>query len=194
MTVAGPSSACFGPDGMRVLGAVIAGGRSRRFGTDKALALFEKRTLAEHVVARLGAQVEALVTCGRDLGDSLRLEDRPRSGLGPLGGLNAALHHARARGFDGVLAVPVDVHPLPMDLRATLGGKTPAGFATQTMIGWWPADLADALDRHLAGGARSLRSFQEAVDMRKIDDSRYGLVNVNAPEDLVRLATYEALG
>ena len=173
---------------MRVLGAIIAGGRSRRFGRDKAMAVWDGQPLIAHAVARLIPQVEALVACGRNIAGCVRLDDRPAPDLGPLGGLNAALHLAQAQSFDGVLAVPVDVHPLPANLRAALVGDGPASFATQTMIGWWPAALADALDRHLAAGERSLRSFQQRVGMRFVDDACYHMVNVNAPEDLARLS------
>jgi molybdopterin-guanine dinucleotide biosynthesis protein A len=45
---------------MRIAGLILAGGESRRMGTDKALVTLSGRPMIEHVIARLGPQVEAL--------------------------------------------------------------------------------------------------------------------------------------
>jgi molybdopterin-guanine dinucleotide biosynthesis protein A len=126
---------------MRLLGALIAGGASRRFGSDKALATIGGVSLIEHARGALEAQVDELVLCGRPSNRMRWISDRPAPGLGPLGGLNAALPDARARGYDAVVTVPVDVFPLPLDLVGRLGLSGPCVFATQHLIGLWPADL-----------------------------------------------------
>ena len=120
---------------MRVLGALLAGGQSRRFGSDKALAHYGARRLIDHAVETLRAQTDALVICGRDHPGAHALSDRPFAGAGPLGGLNAALHHAAAIGFDAVLCIPLDVHPLPCNLRQHLEATHPRVFASQHAIG-----------------------------------------------------------
>ena len=171
---------------MRTLGAVIAGGASRRFGSDKAAADLDGKALLERVVAALTPQVEAIALVGHDWPGCETLADRP-PGVGPLGGLAAALAFAAERGFGGVLAVPVDVHPLPCDLVPLLAGEGPAVFADQHMIGWWPSALADELDRFIAGGGRAVHDWIDAATARRIDDPP-GLVNVNTPDDLARLA------
>src|SRR3546814_16509904 len=88
-------------DGMRLLGAVLAGGRSSRFGSDKALAMLDGRTLLDHAAAALGAHVVTVVICGRHVPGMHGLADRPAAAMGPLGGRNAALVHAGAQGYDG---------------------------------------------------------------------------------------------
>ena len=50
---------------MRVLGVVLAGGQSRRFGSDKALAEIAGRTLLDRAVATLARQVDTVVVAGR---------------------------------------------------------------------------------------------------------------------------------
>jgi molybdopterin-guanine dinucleotide biosynthesis protein A len=47
------------------LGAIIAGGKATRFGSDKAAALLNGRPLIEHVADGLREQVDALIVCGR---------------------------------------------------------------------------------------------------------------------------------
>jgi molybdopterin-guanine dinucleotide biosynthesis protein A len=77
-----------------ILGAVLAGGQSSRFGSDKALAELDGRTLLARAVEALQAQCDAVVVVGREDAPVPTLPDRPRPGMGPLGGIAAALHHA----------------------------------------------------------------------------------------------------
>src|SRR5690242_19973966 len=62
-------------------GAVIAGGRSSRFGSDKAEALLDGMPLVEHAAAALKPPVDAMVLVGRDRASWLCLHDRPRAEL-----------------------------------------------------------------------------------------------------------------
>ncbi len=169
---------------MRILGAILAGGRSIRFGSDKAAALIGSRSLIEHAIEALAPQVSALVVCGRSWRGRTALADRPEAGLGPLGGLNAALHHAVEHGFDAVLSVPVDVFPLPPDLLLRFAGKQAETLRRHHAIGLWSAGLAPALDRHLAAGHRSIRSWIEVTGASSTDDAGLDLRNINTPADL----------
>ena len=169
----------------RILGAVLAGGRSRRFGSDKAVALLDGTTLLDHAIAALAAQCDAVVVCGRRGPGSI--EDRPTPDLGPLGGLNGALHHAAANGFDAVVSVPCDMPILPPDLVGRLRATGPTSFVTaMPVVGLWPARLAGELDLHLAeGGDRSMWRWIARVAALPVGIE--GLANVNTPDDLARL-------
>jgi molybdopterin-guanine dinucleotide biosynthesis protein A len=170
---------------MRVLGAILAGGKSRRFGSDKALARYEGQCLMTHCIAALRAQVDALVVCGRQWDGLISLPDRPVADAGPLAGLNAALHHP---GFDAVLCVPVDVHPLPRDLRAMLEGDAARVLASQHTIGFWPVELAATLDAHLARGHRAIGGWIAHSGAVRVPDAGLGLININRRADLAALA------
>src|SRR3546814_14434577 len=70
------------------LGALLAGGGARRFGRDKALALWAGRPLIAHAADILIQHSDALVVCGR-LTSPLSLPppaDRPAPELGTPGG------------------------------------------------------------------------------------------------------------
>jgi molybdenum cofactor guanylyltransferase len=177
---------------MRVLGALLAGGRSRRFGSDKALACYGARCLIDHAVDALRAQTDGLVICGRDWRHAVSLADRPAADAGPLGGLNAALHQAAATGFDAVLCIPLDVHPLPGDLRRCLEGRGPRVLASQHAIGFWPVELAPALDAHLARGHRAIGSWIAHFNAVRVADAHLALTNVNTTADLSMLAAMAA--
>lgn len=170
-----------------ILGAVIAGGRSRRFGSDKAQALFDGRPLLHHVIEGLKPQVRALVICGRKMPGEVCLPDRPRPDLGPLGGLAAALHHASYNGFDGVLTSACDTPNVPRDLAERLVGSDPAVLVGQPLFGYWPATLSAEIDEYLAAGeSRAVRDWVTWAGARQ---ATYGslIVNINTPADLTTL-------
>ncbi|WP_375420070.1 molybdenum cofactor guanylyltransferase [uncultured Sphingomonas sp.] len=171
----------------RILGAVFAGGRSRRFGSDKAVALFDGTTLIDHAIAALADQCDTVVVSGRAVAGCICVADRPAPDLGPLGGLNAALHHAVAHGYDAVVSVPCDMPILPADLVARLQAAGSTSFVTaMPVVGLWPARLADELDLHLAeGGDRSMWRWTARVAALPVTID--GLANVNTPDDLARL-------
>jgi molybdopterin-guanine dinucleotide biosynthesis protein A len=172
---------------VRRLGAILAGGQSRRFGSDKAVAIVGGRTLIDRVAAALAPQVDAIVVVGRELAD------RPAPGLGPLGGLCAALDHARAHGFDAVLTAGCDVLPVPADLAVRLA-PGPAVIDGQPLFGLWPATLAARLDAHLAaGGDRSLRRWVAATGARRVALAA-ALFNLNTPADLALYCETEGPG
>jgi molybdenum cofactor guanylyltransferase len=172
---------------MRLLGAIIAGGRSTRFGSDKAEALFAGRPLIAHVAEGLRAQTSHLVVCGRRWPGLETVPDRPQPNLGPLGGLCGALRHAAAHGFDAVLTAGCDVLPIPESLAARLGDG-PACIAGQRLIGMWPVALADLLETHLRSSSdHSIRSWVSLCQASEITINEQ-LHNLNTAADLESFA------
>jgi molybdenum cofactor guanylyltransferase len=168
-------------DEPRILGVVLAGGRSRRFGSDKALALLEGRRLIDHAIDALAAQCATVAVLGRPWQRGLALADRPACGIGPLAGLAAALHHAAGHGFASVLCVACDTVGLPADL-AVLLGDAPAVADGQWTIGHWPAGCAPMIDAHIAAGGRSLAGWARHAGARCV--VLPPMRNINTPADL----------
>lgn len=166
---------------MKTLGAVLAGGRSSRFGSDKALAMLDGRTLLDHASAALGPHCEAMIVVGRG-----EIGDWPRADMGPLGGIAGALIHAAERGYDQLLTAPVDCVRLPVDLRALLE-PAPAFLKTQPVIGLWPVESIDDLQVLLEDGSDlAVRAFARRIGARAIA-SDFVPPNVNSIADLDRL-------
>jgi molybdopterin-guanine dinucleotide biosynthesis protein A len=183
----------------RVLGAVLAGGASSRFGSDKALAMVDGRPLLAHACAALARVSDAVVVVGR--GD---VPDRPVPGLGPLGGIAGALAHAREQGFGSVLTIGCDMIAVPAALLADMLGHLPSYCADAPVLGHWPVALAPALLDRLspdatsspprAGGegpgptgakntALSVRRWAASIGAVAIP-SPVPLANINTPADL----------
>jgi molybdopterin-guanine dinucleotide biosynthesis protein A len=165
----------------RRLGAILAGGASIRFGSDKALALHAGKPLIAHVADALLGQCDGLVICGRTWGGHSAVADLPGPGLGPMGGLCAALQRAQADGFEWVLAAPCDL--LGVDGAAGWLAPGPAVAQDQWLLGLWPAGLApDLLSLLQREGAVSARRWVEVANARQVLVP--GLTNINRPMDL----------
>ncbi|MBO9622531.1 MAG: molybdenum cofactor guanylyltransferase [Sphingomonas sp.] len=168
---------------MKTLGAILAGGKARRFGSDKAEALLHGRPLIEHAFEALRPHCDALVIVGRSSPLAPSVEDWPGPDMGPLGGIGGALDHALRHGFDLLLTSPVDCVRLPAELRAMLD-PAPACLADQPVIGLWPARAAGALEELLFSSARhSVYGFAERIGARMVETGERP-VNINTPEDL----------
>ena len=182
----------------RILGAALAGGHSQRFGSDKRDAIWQGRGLLDHTISALAAVTAEVAVCGganQFISENTDvLADWPEPGLGPLGGLCAALIHARDNGFDAVLSAPIDAHPIPDDLLDLLSGQGPAVLRDHWLFGLWPSDLAGALDDHLRSGKRSVLSWIEACGARQVDSRGQPPVNINTPPMLAALEKGTALG
>ncbi len=170
-----------------ILGCVLAGGRSTRFGSDKALAEFEGRTLLARAVDALSGWCEHVVIAGRATGPAPTIPDWPRAGMGPLAGLAAALRLAEDMDYASVLTCGVDSVPLPGDLL-TLLSPGPAFFEGQPVVGHWPREAAPIAAAILEGeGRHSMRAFAEAAGARAVGGTME-LANINTPADLAALA------
>lgn len=169
-----------------ILGAVLAGGQSTRFGTDKALAELAGRTLLSRSVDALSGWCEYVVVVGRAMAPAPTIPDWPRPGMGPLAGIAAALHHARDENYEAVLTCGVDSVILPENLLDLLS-PAPAYLADQPVVGLWPASAAEAIEAILTGEEKhSVYHFAETIGARAVK-SPVKPANINTQADLAAL-------
>lgn len=184
-----------------LIGAVLCGGQSRRFGSDKALAPFRSSTVGARVVAALrGAGVDPVVAIGGTAGTALGLPtiDDRRPGDGPLAGLATALLWAR-RGW--VVVVPCDLPLLdaghvtrlleagPEDERAvvaTVDGQPTVSLAV------WPAQRARVVLGLIEAGERRFRAALDEVGWRGVEVPPEAVTDADTPEELARLEAGDA--
>lgn len=171
---------------MKLLGVVLAGGQSSRFGSDKALAKLDGQTLIARAVDQLAGWCDHVVVVGRAIAPAPTVPDWPRPGMGPLAGIAAALHLARDEAYDAVLSCGVDSVLLPENLPELL---TPApGFlADQPVVGLWPASAVSTIEAILTSeGRHSMRQFAESLGARGVHCA-VQTANINTPADLQAL-------
>jgi molybdenum cofactor guanylyltransferase len=170
---------------MKRLGAIIAGGQSTRFGSDKALAMLDGKPLIEHVIDCLRKQVDQLVICGRKYPRCVSIADRPENDLGPLGGLNAALYFAQQNSFDLVVTAGCDVLPVPR-FPDDLHGDKAAYIAGHYLFGIWPVSLSTTLAAYISEQSdRSMRGWIAAIAAQELPMT-LDHQNFNTPEDLAQ--------
>ena len=173
---------------MRILGALVAGGRASRFGSDKALAQLAARPLIAWAAEVVAPFVAETVVCGRGWGGLASVADVPGPDLGPLGGLAGALAHAEAHGFEAVVSIGCDMPWVPDGLVAALVAARPAWCGDAPVLGCWPSSLARPLRAHLEdSGDRSVRRWGASVGGVAVA-SPVPLPNLNTPEALAAFA------
>ena len=183
--------------------AILAGGESRRMGTDKAALLFGGLSLLERTArTALFAGLTVLVV-GRARPDGWQtpkvdfvLDAAP--GRGPLGGLETALKHAGGP----VLAVACDMPLLASEALIWLRDRAAASTSKHGLVvlneGQWeplfsvyPPACLPLIESRLAAGRLSLHGLIEAGEFARADAPGWvaaQLVNINTPEELRRLS------
>ena len=205
-----------------ITGVVLAGGRSRRMGTDKALLAFADQPLASRVASVLAEVCSEVMIVASDAAalDSIALPPGTRvladevAFQGPLGGLATALSEAHN---EWVFACGVDMPFLCADVVRLLWDEVgrqhvfgrgrhlqivmPAGDAgPEPLLSLYRVDCLEAVRRALAEGSRKVADLSEQVDvfevpvesLRAVDPELRTLLNVNTAEDLDSARTLAA--
>lgn len=184
---------------MRLAGVVLAGGKSQRMGTDKAVLRFGEATLLERVVERVRACCDPVFVvasrpgCYSHLGLTA-LVDR-WAGLGPLAGLDAGLR-ACPGGYAAVVACDLPfVRPKFLQglARQAQGADAvvPVTDRPHPLCAVYHRRVADVAEVLLRAGGGSLRDLLARLQVRYVpeealrrwDPDLDSLLNVNTPED-----------
>ena len=185
--------------GLGIPAVILAGGRSRRMGEDKALLPLRGRTMIEHVIAALAPQTSALLinsNAGPQAFSHLGLpvmSDGIGGYRGPLAGILTGMLWARALEASHLLSAPADMPFLPRDLVAKVWAArmdgaafAMAGGQTHPVLALWPVALAQRLADDLrhgnATGVGRWLQRTDAVAVEFPDPARFA--NINRPEDL----------
>ncbi|WP_126173364.1 molybdenum cofactor guanylyltransferase [Altericroceibacterium xinjiangense] len=166
-----------------ILGVVLAGGQSSRFGSDKALAELGGQTLLARGVDALSGWCDFVIVAGRAQAPAPTVPDWPRPGMGPLGGLAAALRYAQDEDFASVLTCGVDSVGLPPNLLEMLS-PAPAYLESQPVVGHWPVGAVSTVESILHGdGKHSMMALAEAISATPVKSAQKS-VNINTLADL----------
>jgi molybdopterin-guanine dinucleotide biosynthesis protein A len=185
------------PNPPEPVGVVLAGGRSRRMGRDKAdIEWRPGQTLLARAVQRAeAAGCRCVLVSGQRPGFDHVPDLEP--GLGPLGGLGSVLR-ARAREFDGrlLLVVPLDMPVLTAEtLRRLVDSVDQSEAGAIYTNGPLPmalrcnAELSRAVRRVLDRGAkRSLGELARALELKLLDSAPEDeMANVNCRDELLAM-------
>ncbi len=179
-----------------IIGAILCGGKSSRFGSDKALADFGDRSVGSRILDALRAGgADPVMAVGGTAGATLAIPTIGdlRPGDGPLGGLATALLWAKT---GSVIVVPCDLPLLKADHVAALIASSSPGRATvatvdgepQISLALWPAEAGRAILKLVDGGTRRFRAALDVVEWSGVEMPAAAVRDADTPEDLQRLA------
>jgi len=183
---------------------ILAGGQARRCGGQAKglLAPVQARTIIDRLIGQVTSAgiarivivangAAAYADCGREITGDLR------QGIGPLGGIEAALAHFAGKA-DAVLILPCDLPGLGADeIRALAGAyaaaQEPIAVAATGKDSWQPlcaivhigllGEISAAIDR----GERRAWELWRRLGAAVVDFGRTdAFFNVNTPADLAR--------
>ena len=180
--------------------AVLAGGGSRRFGSNKALVLWEGETLISRIVRQLDQLFDHVMI----IADDQDLYDFPGCpvypdllpGKGPLGGLCSAFEHCGG-GYLFLTACDMPfLEPLLVeDLRGRVLEDQPeiaavrTGERVQPFQAFYRCSLAGTID---TDERRSLMSLFDRSRLSLIEGVEDDFININRPGDLERFRNPES--
>ena len=190
------------------LGAILAGGRNRRYGSHKALAVLGGTRIIDRVSEAVAVAASRVVVVANelDLYGDVASEVRPdvQPGLGVLGGIHTAVRWARDTGCDVALIVACDMPFVSGELLARLvemADRTTAALPAsdgprglEPLCAVYGTGCLTAIEAAIERGDRAVISFFEDVELRVLDAAdvaRYGratdmFMNVNRPGDRAR--------
>lgn len=191
---------------LNLAGVVLAGGRSRRMGSDKASLDWEGRPMLTAVTGVLAQRCDPVLVAApntsaayaelSDVEDVDWITNEPAGG-GPLGGLVAALEAAEAAGSPAAFVCATDM-PLitPELIDELLNGLTASADAVVVHEGGRDHPMAAIYRTRVvprlaalleSGEQRMLAALDSIVTHRVGVSDPAWLTNVDAPEDLHRL-------
>jgi molybdenum cofactor guanylyltransferase len=187
-----------------IVGLVLAGGRSSRFGAEKALAELDGRSLFDAVLVPLASACARVAVSAREASAVAelaaargleRLADPTDAPQGPLAGVLAGLAWAQSLGADLLATAPCDTPFLPADMVARLASALTAddgaavvraGDGPHPLCGVWRVRLGPPLAALLAGGRHPpVRQALARLNGQFVDfEDAAAFFNVNTREDL----------
>lgn len=190
-----------------VVGLVIAGGRSVRFGGEKAAAILGNRPLLMWAARRLQGSCSTVAVNARPGTEAEALAraeglpvlyDAPGDAAGPLAGVKAGLAWAMELGAYALAVSPCDAPLLPDELFARLIKEAGSGAAMaetaegrQPLCAVWPVSALPTLVAALANGAHPATWMMlESIGAKRVHFAdTAAFANVNTRPDLAVLAS-----
>ena len=191
-------------DHNKILGVVLAGGKSQRFGQDKSQVKLQGKILIDYILSEIVDEFNETLIVTNNLinfmsSDKIFLTKDFKNGLGPLGGVFTAMKWVKENNkkYNWISTFPTDTpffkkKELKNFYKNIKIGDSKLFFikskkTRHNIFGLWSMDLMDQLESDLLKGERKVELWANSVgvstiniEYKKIDP----FFNINTKEDL----------
>ena len=188
-----------------ILGVVLAGGKSKRFGDDKTTAKLGNKSLLDHTIEKIEKKFdEILIISNNEKHTSIKknvfsTKDLIEGHLGPLVGVLSAMEWIKKhnKNYNWIATFPCDtpffdhnviekIKNYPKNTSKKLFFLK-SGNRRHNIFGIWSIELKDILLEDINKGHRKVEEWANKVGSEIIeinDENDYNFLNINTKEDL----------
>ena len=191
-------------DHNNILGVVLAGGKSQRFGEDKCQVKLGDRLLIDYILSEITDEFEEILLVANNSinfkkSKNITLINDFKKNLGPLGGVLTAMKWVREnnKNYQWISTFPADTpffktHILKKFLQAINFNENKLFFiksnnTRHNIFGLWSIDLLDKLEEDLDKGERKVEIWANSIGVKSIDmhfKNKDPFFNINTKEEL----------
>ena len=191
-------------DHNNILGTVLAGGKSQRFGEDKSQVKLDGKLLIDHILNEIISEFkEILIVSNNQINfkhsDKISMVSDLKKDQGPLGGVLSAMKWVKEsnKDYKWISTFPVDTPFFKKEILQNFlseinleEGKLffiKSNNTRHNIFGVWSIDLMDKLEEDLNNGERKVESWANSVGVKVIDMEFLNedpFFNINSKEDL----------
>jgi len=191
-------------DHSKILGVVLAGGKSLRFGEDKSQVKLNNKSLIDHILSEILTEFKELLIVSNNSiefnkSEKISIISDFKNNLGPLGGVLTAMKWIKDnnKDYQWISTFPTDTpffkNQILKDFHDKINLKNGKLFFIKSnntrhnIFGLWSIDLADKLEQDLENGDRKVEDWANKVGVNIIDmqfEKNDPFFNINTKEDL----------
>ena len=188
-----------------ILGVILAGGKSRRFGEDKSKIKLGNKTLLEHVIDKVEKEFSELLIISNNQNFSFTskkiflVQDFIKGQLGPLIGVLSAMKwiELNKKNYKWIATFPCDTPFFDIKVIEYLKTKS---FETKkklvflksaekrhNIFGLWSLDLKEILENDINNKTRKVEIWADKIgsDIINIEKGKFdSFLNINTKDDL----------
>ena len=197
-------------DHSNILGVVLAGGKSQRFGEDKCQVKLGDKLLIDYILSEIIDEFKEVLLISNNKirynnSNKISLVEDLKKGLGPLGGILTAMKWIKKnnRSYKWISTFPSDTpffkkKILNNFLEEIKGYEGKLFFINSNdtrhnIFGLWSIDLLESLEKDLDNGERKVEMWANKIGVKSINmkfENKDPFFNINTKEDLMKAKEY----